>query len=1012
VIAKRLSCVFLFAFFALLCATASFGNSYQIWPSTTMPSILDVGADSPVELGVSFKSDVSGYINGIRFYKSANNTGTHVGNLWTGTGTLLASATFTNETATGWQQVNFSNPVLISANTVYVASYHCGAGHYSVTPAAFATNGVDNAPLHALANTAGTPDGAYSYGSASLFPTSTYNSANYWVDVAFTPATTTTSTTNTIWPSTATPSIQDVGADSPVELGISFKSDVNGYITGIRFYKSANNTGTHVANLWSTTGTLLASATFTNETGSGWQQVNFSGPIAINANTRYVASYHCNGGHYSVTPAAFATSGVDNAPLHALVNTSSTPDGPYAYGSNSQFPTNTYNSGNYWVDVAFTSQGSGGGTGGQAALAVTPSSASFGNVVVGTSNSQAFNLSNGGSANVTISQANVTGSGFSLSGLATPLTIAPGKSANFNAAFTPTSTASSSGSISLVSNAPNSPLNISLSGTGIAATYLLGANPTSLSFGSVNTGSSGSQRVSLTNNGNSNVTIPSVNVSGAGYSASGVAANTSLTPGQTATLNVTFAPAAAGSITGSVSVASNASNSPATISLNGSGVTQTSGAPTCGLSGDSSNHVPADWATFTPPAAGQSYVDSIFGCTVTRLTDGGSETLGDGSHPGLMNFYSTLTAMNASDTLVFITYNNGSWRISDIHGNVVVPAANMPGMGGHAVWDASNGSVFYYTSNNTLYKGTVSGSSVTSTTLHSFSEYSGIVLPDASDLSQDGDHMALMGQNGNNTMDVFVWSLSQQAKTSVYTTSCTISGSITSMGQPGCVHKLLLSSDNLLSIGFANNGTGTEQGVRLWNGSTLIHLQDNVTSHYDHGYDMNGNPIVTGRDNPSSLAGFTNPCPSGWGLDVRQQGNFTSSCLLDNQPSWHISYRGGPSQPWIALSFFDTRTPGPEFFSSDANYQAPTGSNWQLYEDEIILARVDANNGNSNTMDIYRLVLARSRSMESYWAQPHATISRDGKYVVFTSNMAHPNGCPANMHVANECSDVYMIKVH
>jgi Abnormal spindle-like microcephaly-assoc'd, ASPM-SPD-2-Hydin/Protein of unknown function (DUF1573) len=655
---------------------------------------------------------------------------------------------------------------------------------------------------------------------------------------------------------------------------------------------------------------------------------------------------------------------------------------------------------------------SGTGATATAQLTASPSSLSFGNVNVGASSSLGITLTNSGNSSVTIASVNASGAGYSTSGVAANTTLTPGQTATLNVAFAPSAPGSVSGSVSVASNATNSPATISLSGMGATPTAQLTASPSSLTFGNVNVGLSSSLGITLTNSGNSNLTISGVTTSGGPYTASGVAANTSLTPGQTATLNVTFAPAAAGSITGSVSVASNASNSPATISLNGSGVTQTSGAPTCGLSGDSSNHVPADWATFTPPAAGQSYVDSIFGCTVTRLTDGGSETLGDGSHPGLMNFYSTLTAMNASDTLVFITYNNGSWRISDIHGNVVVPAANMPGMGGHAVWDGSNGSVFYYTSNNTLYKGTVSGSSVTSTTLHSFSEYSGIVLPDASDLSQDGDHMALMGQNGNNTMDVFVWSLSQQAKTSVYTTSCTISGSITSMGQPGCVHKLLLSSDNLLSIGFANNGTGTEQGVRLWNGSTLIHLQDNVTSHYDHGYDMNGNPIVTGRDNPSSLAGFTNPCPSGWGLDVRQQGNFTSSCLLDNQPSWHISYRGGPSQPWIALSFFDTRTPGPEFFSSDANYQAPTGSNWQLYEDEIILARVDATNGNSNNMDIYRLVLARSRSMESYWAQPHATISRDGKYVVFTSNMAHPNGCPANMHVANECSDVYIIKVH
>jgi len=158
----------------------------------------------------------------------------------------------------------------------------------------------------------------------------------------------------TIWPSTAVPSVADVGPDSPVELGVTFRADSNGYITGIRFYKSTGNTGTHVGNLWSSGGTLLASATFTGESASGWQQGNFSNPVAITANTFYVASYHTTIGHYSVTGNYFATTGVDNAPLHAPVNSSSTPNGPYAYGSTSTFPRNTYNSANYWVDVVFS----------------------------------------------------------------------------------------------------------------------------------------------------------------------------------------------------------------------------------------------------------------------------------------------------------------------------------------------------------------------------------------------------------------------------------------------------------------------------------------------------------------------------------------------------------------------------------------------------------------------------------------------------------------------------------
>jgi len=334
----------------VLGCSASASATNTIWPSTAAPAVLDVGPDTPVELGVSFKADVNGYITGIRFYKSSSNTGTHVGNLWSSTGQLLASATFTNETASGWQQVNFANAVAITANTVYVASYHSTVGHWSASWNFFASSGVDNPPLHALANVSGTPDGRFTYGSASAFPANT-NTANYWVDVAFTPAGTTTNA-NTIWPSTAVPAVPDVGTDSGVELGVSFKSDVNGYITGIRFYKSSANTGTHVGNLWSNSGALLASGTFGNESASGWQQMNFANPVAISANTVYVASYHSTIGHWSANWNFFASSGVDNPPLHALPNASGTPDGRYTYGSNSAFPTSTNNA-NYWVDVAF-----------------------------------------------------------------------------------------------------------------------------------------------------------------------------------------------------------------------------------------------------------------------------------------------------------------------------------------------------------------------------------------------------------------------------------------------------------------------------------------------------------------------------------------------------------------------------------------------------------------------------------------------------------------------------------
>jgi hypothetical protein len=99
---------------------------------------------------------------------------------------------------------------------------------------------------------------------------------------------------------------------------------------------------------------LLATATFTNETASGWQQVSFSNPVAITAGTTYVASYHTNG-DYSADPNLFATAQT-NGPLTAPASSSSGGNGVYAYGSSSLFPTNSFNSTGYGVDVLFKAQ--------------------------------------------------------------------------------------------------------------------------------------------------------------------------------------------------------------------------------------------------------------------------------------------------------------------------------------------------------------------------------------------------------------------------------------------------------------------------------------------------------------------------------------------------------------------------------------------------------------------------------------------------------------------------------
>jgi hypothetical protein len=417
-----------------------------IWPSSPTPTNPAANDPASVEVGVKFRSDAGGWITSLRFYKSSGNTGTHVGSLWTTSGTLLGQATFSGESASGWQTVTFPGGIQINANTDYVASYHTNTGFYAADASFFTSAGVDSGPLHALKDGADGGNGVFAYGASSTFPNQSFSGTNYWVDVNFSttaptlPALTVTNvassgvsaagatvtwTTNnpassqvlygtttaygssttldatqvtshsvsitglaasttyhykvqskdasgstvsssdqtftttaaatcpcSIWSTTSKPVTAAANDSSAVEVGVKFRADRAGQVTGIRFYKGTANTGTHVGTLWTSTGTKLATATFAGESASGWQTVTFSTPVNITANTVYVASYHTNKGFYAADEGGL-TNGVDNGVLHAVADAAAGGNGVYAYSASSTFPNQTFGATNYWVDVIF-----------------------------------------------------------------------------------------------------------------------------------------------------------------------------------------------------------------------------------------------------------------------------------------------------------------------------------------------------------------------------------------------------------------------------------------------------------------------------------------------------------------------------------------------------------------------------------------------------------------------------------------------------------------------------------
>lgn len=407
----------------------------SIWEDTGTPDSPNASDGQVIEVGVKFRSSINGFIYGIRFYKGISNTGTHIGTLWNTSGTSLATDTFKNETASGWQEMYFDSPIAINSNTTYIASY-LSQEYFAITANFFTSAGVTNGYLTALQAGIDGVNGVYLYGGG--FPNNG-NTANYWVDVLFSEIDTSasndfvfsnvtsnsgctnasspintvsvdvkpapigtltsvltcesdsaqikfdasvgaspfsltingvnysnvtsgstfkidTSTINTeqfVW------NASDTGGNLPspdngdVELGVKFRSNVDGYISGVRFFKKKSNTGIHTGSLWNSSGILLATDTFTNETNTGWQEVKFSNPVRIAANTTYIASYHAPNGNYAFNGSFFSAAGVTNGYLTALQNGTDGGNGVYTYASGTIFPSSSFNASNYWVDVVF-----------------------------------------------------------------------------------------------------------------------------------------------------------------------------------------------------------------------------------------------------------------------------------------------------------------------------------------------------------------------------------------------------------------------------------------------------------------------------------------------------------------------------------------------------------------------------------------------------------------------------------------------------------------------------------
>jgi hypothetical protein len=391
-------------------------------------------------------------------------------------------------------------------------------------------------------------------------------------------------------------------------------------------------------------------------------------------------------------------------------------------------------------------------------------------------------------------------------------------------------------------------------------------------------------------------------------------------------------------------------------------------------------HIPPHFNDFVPPGKGASYTDPQFGCAVLRLTDARSEF-----NLAVHHQYSTISAMNQDGTRIMLITEWGKGAIIDTAGNVVIEPADFPAVNtANVPWSRDSAGAFYYTNGNTLYKGYISGHKVKSTALHRFDAYSSVLIPDQEDLSEDGDHLWLVAGT----------------KAFLYTMSTGDSGPTMPIGakDSGCGwHKIQIMPSNRALLTRSCNGFAAGQGQEIYNadGTLYWHMFDN-TVHTDVGRDLVGNEVAIVGRVPDT---YKDACPSGGGVDtIRTDPPHFVSCLVDvNWAATHISYRDS-SQGWVAISFFDpVACPHYSCFAPQ-KLDPEWATAWRRFYEEIILAKIDGS-------AVFRLAHHRSRSAEGYWAESHAAISRNGRYVVFDSNM---NLSDTGL---SDYSDVYQIKV-
>jgi len=289
------------------------------------------------------------------------------------------------------------------------------------------------------------------------------------------------------------------------------------------------------------------------------------------------------------------------------------------------------------------------------AISVGPSSLSFGTVTADKTVSQNVTLTNTGNTDVTVSSVKVSGTGFSLTGWSSPVQLASSQSVTVDVQFDPKASGNYTGSLMVSSDASDSSVAVPLSGAVASTTQAISVGPSSLSFGTVTADKTVSRNVTLTNTGNTDVTVSSVKVSGTGFSLTGWSSPVQLAASQSVTVDVQFDPKASGNYTGSLMVSSDASDSSVAVPLSGA----VASAPTAPPAPSAPHSVALTWDASSSVISGYNvYRGGASDGPFTRL---------NGALVAELNF--TDTNVTAGATYYYVTTAVDSSGVESVHSN-------------------------------------------------------------------------------------------------------------------------------------------------------------------------------------------------------------------------------------------------------------------------------------------------------------------------------------------------------